>query len=477
MHYSLTSPIFYADACLIFIVTGIICAVVRWFHMCRPYNQEADYYYPARRQVTFYYTAMILQLPYFLCPMNEAAWQYVRIFCIIFYPCCFSMMFLRYFHRKPLSGLFNVTIFTIPMSLLTIMAVTILAGSGNWWEQHYHWFLWVMVGFSVLLTARLLGVIRRITQLIDNYHIQNYATEDDFPLRFAEKVIWMPLVWIGIAWLPLLIDSRLLMAIIHIVFSVWMVMFLCLILHPQRSKPANDNGDTTQNDDQTLSMAQTDTPAETTDDTENDTEATTETEQQEVIPDDAETLSMTESATTEEQQPQDEMPTETELLTETEADDPLSEDVLPEMVTIEDIISDNPEEKPAAETETPQVPTETTASKVAKPRARYSKEAKEAVLQMILQNYRDKHLLKTQILSGIDKGLRSGASRFIAEVGYYRLVNMFRLEHARLYANANPASTQVEVAYESGFNSDSAYCKAKRNIQDINPDFVKGVHL
>ena len=54
---------------------------------------------------------------------------------------------------------------------------------------------------------------------------------------------------------------------------------------------------------------------------------------------------------------------------------------------------------------------------------------------------------------------------------------MFRLEYARLYANANHASTQVEVAYESGFISDSAYCKAKRNIQDINTDFVKGVHL
>lgn len=477
MHYNLTLPIFYSDVCLIFIVTGIICAVVRWFHMCRPYNQEADYYYPARRQFTFYCAAMILQLPYFLCPMSEAAWQYVRIFCIIFYPCCFSMLFLRYFHRKPLSGLFNVTVFTIPISLLTVMAVTILAGGGNWLEQHYHWFLWVMVGFSVLLTARLLGVIRRITQLIDNYHIQNYATEDDFPLRFAEKIIWMPLVWIGIAWLPLLIGSRLLMAIIHIVFSVWMVMFLCLILHPQRSKTANNNADATQDDDQRPSILQTDTPAETTDNTENDAEATTETEQQEVILDDAETVSVTESATTEKQQPQDQMPTETEPLTETETDDSLSEDVLPEMVTIEDVVPDNPDEDSVAETEAPQVPAEPSAPKVAKPRARYSKEAKEAVLQIILQNYRDKHLLKTQILSGVDKGLRSGASRFIAEVGYYRLVNMFRLEYARLYANANPASTQVEVAYESGFISDSAYCKAKRNIQNINTDFVKGVHL
>lgn len=477
MHYNLTLPIFYSDVCLIFIVTGIICAVVRWFHMCRPYNQEADYYYPARRQFTFYCAAVILQLPYFLCPMSEAAWQYVRIFSIIFYPCCFSMLFLRYFHRKPLSGLFNVTVFTIPISLLTVMAVTILAGGGNWLERHYHWFLWVMVGFSLLLTARLLGVIRRITQLIDNYHIQNYATEDDFPLRFAEKVIWMPLVWIGIAWLPLLIGSRLLMAIIHIVFSVWMVMFLCLILHPQRSKSVNNNKNTTQNDDQRLSMAQTDTPAETTDDTENDADATTETEQQEVVPDDAEPLSMTEAATAEEQQPQDEMPIETEPLTETEADDALSEDVLPKMVNIEDVVSDNPDEDSVAETEAPQVPAEPSAPKVAKPRARYSQEAKDAVLQIILQNYRDKHLLKTQILSGVDKGLRSGASRFIAEVGYYRLVNMFRLEYARLYANANPASTQVEVAYESGFISDSAYCKAKRNIQNINTDFVKGVHL
>ena len=55
------------------------------------------------------------------------------------------------------------------------------------------------------------------------------------------------------------------------------------------------------------------------------------TEQQEVILDDADTVSVTESATNEKQQPQDQMPTETEPLAETESDDPLSENVQPLM--------------------------------------------------------------------------------------------------------------------------------------------------
>ena len=46
---------FYSLACYTYILSGVICAIVRWFHMCRPFDQRSDYFYPARRQVTFFY--------------------------------------------------------------------------------------------------------------------------------------------------------------------------------------------------------------------------------------------------------------------------------------------------------------------------------------------------------------------------------------------------------------------------------------
>ena len=60
MKYTGIQDILFADACLVFIVTGIICAVVRWFHMCRPYDREEKYFYPVRRLVALGYLSMAL---------------------------------------------------------------------------------------------------------------------------------------------------------------------------------------------------------------------------------------------------------------------------------------------------------------------------------------------------------------------------------------------------------------------------------
>ena len=38
------SSLFCYSACLILIVTGLIGSVIRWYHMCHPYNQKADYF-------------------------------------------------------------------------------------------------------------------------------------------------------------------------------------------------------------------------------------------------------------------------------------------------------------------------------------------------------------------------------------------------------------------------------------------------
>lgn len=80
--------IFYALACFTYIIVGITCGIIRWCHMCHPYDKQADFFYPARRQVTFYFAATVLQFPYILCPHDADLWFYVRSFGIIYYPMC-----------------------------------------------------------------------------------------------------------------------------------------------------------------------------------------------------------------------------------------------------------------------------------------------------------------------------------------------------------------------------------------------------
>lgn len=79
MRYSTFQDILCADACLVFIVTGIICAALRWFHMCRPYNREENYFYPARKEVALTYLLLsLIQIPYFLAPSDDAVIKIYR---------------------------------------------------------------------------------------------------------------------------------------------------------------------------------------------------------------------------------------------------------------------------------------------------------------------------------------------------------------------------------------------------------------
>lgn len=108
MKYSTFQDILCADACLVFIVTGIICAALRWFHMCRPYNREENYFYPARKEVALTYLLLsLIQIPYFLAPSDEAVIKYIGLAGILYYPMCFSALFGIYFGEQRLNKFKN----------------------------------------------------------------------------------------------------------------------------------------------------------------------------------------------------------------------------------------------------------------------------------------------------------------------------------------------------------------------------------
>lgn len=40
--------IYYSLACFTYILSGVFGAIIRWCHMCHPYSNQGDYFYPAR---------------------------------------------------------------------------------------------------------------------------------------------------------------------------------------------------------------------------------------------------------------------------------------------------------------------------------------------------------------------------------------------------------------------------------------------
>lgn len=40
--------IYYSLACFTYILSGVFGAIIRWCHMCHPYSEQGDYFYPAQ---------------------------------------------------------------------------------------------------------------------------------------------------------------------------------------------------------------------------------------------------------------------------------------------------------------------------------------------------------------------------------------------------------------------------------------------
>lgn len=385
MIWNVTPEGLYSAGCLIFITTGVLCAYVRWNHMCRPFCENADYFYPARKLVTLFYASIALIFPYALAPMDPAVWTYARTFAVLYYPVFFAVAIKQYFQlrsRKKGNALWKLYMWA-PYAMILTMLVPLLFGFHDWMVEHNTTVLYIAGSVSILFTAVTVHVLRNLKKEMERYNTDNYSNDEDFPYKFATQLLYTPLMWIALMWIIFVTGSRWAKFGIDIFTSCWMVYFLCIILHPQR-----------------------------------------------VL---------------------------------------LPKGIDSEMRKLEGKAIDEINERENQETEEAGYSSEDDGTPM--------DEIKAEVLAVILRRFREPHLLKTEVLLDLGNGKMNRASKFISSIGYYNLVNMFRLEYARLYKEAHPNAKQEEIALESGFASRTAYYKAKRSVGEIDPNLTQGVVL
>ena len=243
---------FYSLACYTYILSGVICAIVRWFHMCRPFDQRSDYFYPARRQVTFFYAATALQLPYMLCPGDPGSWFFARSFGILYYPVCFALLYHRFFQMRHLwSKKLSIAYFCSPFLLLGALFVIVVFHQNDLLLPYKRLWECIMVCVSILLTYRLVKECRWVAKKVESYHTQNFSNESDFPFTFAKNMLYLPAVWLIVMWTLFLLDNQMVKAFIDLIMAAWHVLLLCHILHPSRpvsSKRSIDDMKTIENE-------------------------------------------------------------------------------------------------------------------------------------------------------------------------------------------------------------------------------------
>lgn len=419
---------FYSLACYTYILSGVICAVVRWFHMCRPFDQRSDYFYPARRQVTFFYAATALQLPYMLCPGDPGSWFFARSFGILYYPVCFALLYHRFFQMRHLwSKKLSIAYFCSPFLLLGALFVIVVFHQNDLLLPYKRLWECIMVCVSILLTYRLVKECRWVAKKVESYHTQNYSNESDFPFTFAKNMLYLPAVWLIVMWTLFLLDNQMVKAFIDLIIAAWHVLFLCRILHPSRPVSSKRSIDDMK---------------------------TIEDENMERILQENELLEKVVEAT-------DNLILE-EPCTEDEAD-----------VTDEAGVTDeNNETDEANERQLIERNGENTRQRIEKEKW---ESVKNEVLTIVSRRYLEPSLKRIEVIRDVSAMNHTLAGTFITQVGFYRLVNAFRVRHyERLMESDSTYNLGQEMSAEMcGFKNRWGLTNARKRLKDFDYELIE----
>lgn len=413
---------FYSLACYTYILSGVICAIVRWFHMCRPFDQRSDYFYPARRQVTFFYAATALQLPYMLCPGDPGSWFFARSFGILYYPVCFALLYHRFFQMRHLwSKKLSIAYFCSPFLLLGALFVIVVFHQNDLLLPYKRLWECIMVCVSILLTYRLVKECRWVAKKVESYHTQNYSNESDFPFTFAKNMLYLPAVWLIVMWTLFLLDNQMVKAFIDLIMAAWHVLFLCHILHPSRPVSSKRNMDDMK---------------------------TIENENMERILQENELLEKVVEATD-------------NLILE----EPCTEDEAG--VTDENNETDETNERQLIERNG-----ENTRQRIEKEKW---ESVKNEVLTIVSHRYLEPSLKRIEVIRDVSAMNHTLAGTFITQVGFYRLVNAFRVRHyERLMESDSTSNLGQEIAAEMcGFKNRWGLANARKRLKDFDYKLIE----
>lgn len=350
---SLPSAALFSDACIIFVVTGLVCALIRWFHMCPGYLDNEAVYYPARKQMAAFFAMPVFLLPYVFRPSDPLVMTYSVSVLLIDVSLSVTVLYRIYFRwdlvgRTSWRKIFQCFSFSWISAFL--LGVVLFPRFCSHYEK------WIIGGTAIIgmvLTIMAGSTVLRLKGDIDRYVNNNYSNPEDFPLKFARQVLYLPLVFILAGWVLFLTRNPWLLFSLNILYSIVFVWILCVILYPQDGRALPES--------------------------------------------------------------------QTEICTP------------PDLCCEEGSVEDE-------------------------------------VLSIIGRHFKEPHLLKTEVLSEVSRGNVRKADRFITLYGYYRLVNMFRLEYARLYKLSNPDAIQDLIASESGFTSRVTFYKARKSVGEISEE-------
>lgn len=156
-----------AGICLAMIVVCVVCAVVRWYHMCEPYCENPRRHYPARPMVVAMLLSQLLYWPFILRPSEEHTIVYAKtlqlVMLVTFVPIIINRYFrARQYDLKKIRGI----VYMLPFWAITIVGVIMVFDPDNLVVDNVDVFMIVFGAMSFVLTYNMVCVMTWLARRI-----------------------------------------------------------------------------------------------------------------------------------------------------------------------------------------------------------------------------------------------------------------------------------------------------------------------
>ena len=231
----------------VFVTACLTVAAIRWFHMCRPSDTNARYYYPGRPYFVIAFASTLVLLPYVFHPESEDAWFMIRVFFLPIMPLHLTTLLLTYFAEIMEWKRWRAPMLAIgtPIALVMVAALVMAILPG---EQISgidpvlaHCLLYIPGIVSTVVCLATLVVIRAWAH---RFNEDDYSNANDFPVVISRRWSLLSFINLILCWTAVVLNNRGIMAANMLLFSVATVVIVISALNPHRNGPMEEEAET-----------------------------------------------------------------------------------------------------------------------------------------------------------------------------------------------------------------------------------------
>lgn len=210
----ISSSIFFYSANFVFILTNLYGWILKSFYRPKLYKDNYDNLFPSQKANAALYLLQVFEIPYLLMIGEPKALFYVNAFSILLFSSLMVVMCDNYFFLKRRGGIRSILYFA-PAGVLIVYLLLAAVEIIPVMENTYPLMFWVVCLVFFYYVAQLIGVQYHIHQSIRQVNERMYSNSDDFPVRYARRIEWIPI-------------------------SICLLMFLCFVLNDVHVKMWRD---------------------------------------------------------------------------------------------------------------------------------------------------------------------------------------------------------------------------------------------